>query len=253
MVYQTGILKVERKLMTPPIDTSAYMTLRASILALDFLPGEKLSERGLEERLSASRTPIRAALMRLENEGLTQRDGRGWQVAPIDIAEIRALLEFREAIEVASVRYAVERAEDSEIADLRLFTGVAEASDDAASVLRDGGDFHLSVARLSRNPFLIDATENALTRLSRTRWLGVQTPQTRAQSRSEHLGIIAALEDRNATRAQELMSAHSRATRDVLLSALAEERLRLRGRGLSIVGSFTDHPVSLKERALPRP
>ena len=44
--------------------------LREAILALDLKPGERLSERQIEARFAASRTPVRAALFRLESEGL---------------------------------------------------------------------------------------------------------------------------------------------------------------------------------------
>ncbi|MFB2580540.1 GntR family transcriptional regulator [Herbiconiux sp. P15] len=234
-------------------ERSTYTALRAAILSLDLLPGEGLSERGLEERTGASRTPIRAALMRLENEGLTQRAGRGWQVAPIDLAEVRAVMEYREAVETAVVALAVQRAGDDELAALRLLVErVPDAEPDAEldtagggeqeAGLRDGGDFHEALARLSRNPFLAEAMANALTRLSRTRWLDVRTAESRAQARSEHLEILAAVRSRDAERASALVVAHSRGTRDRLLGHLAEERRRLRGRGLAIVESSTAPP-----------
>ena len=64
-----------------------YDRLRAAILSLELAPGERLTERGLEASFDASRTPVRAALGRLDAEGLVQRDGRGWIVSPIDLAE----------------------------------------------------------------------------------------------------------------------------------------------------------------------
>src|SRR5271170_4028810 len=79
--------------VSPVNEDNAYERLRRAILSLDLVPGERLSERGLESVLGTSRTPIRVALMRLENDGLTQRSGRGWQVAPIDVAEVRAVME----------------------------------------------------------------------------------------------------------------------------------------------------------------
>jgi DNA-binding GntR family transcriptional regulator len=252
----------------------AYEALRSAILTLELLPGEGLSERGLEERLSASRTPIRAALMRLENEGLTRRAGRGWQVTPIDLAEVRAVMEYREVVEAAVVGLAVQRAADDELAALRLLAegpgggdvgGGADGSagggadtDEGAdrgepgsgepdrgepgsgageAGLRRGGDFHLALARLSGNPFLADAMGDSLTRLSRTRWLEVRTPESRAQARAEHLEIVAAVRARDAERASALVVAHSRGTRDRLLDYLAEERRRLRGRGFAIIES----------------
>ncbi len=231
--------------MAPSNEDSAYEGLRAAILALEFVPGERLSERGLESVLGASRTPIRAALMRLENEGLTQRAGRGWQVTPIDLAEVRAVMEYREAVETAAVRLAVERAGDEELAALRSLAEARRDHDDEETGLRDGNDFHVALARLSRNQFLAEGMAGALTRLSRTRWLEVRTPESRGQARDEHLAIVAAVKARDTERAVELAVAHSRGTRDRLLAYLSEERRRLRGRGFSIIESSTT-PSPLK-------
>ncbi len=228
--------------MKPINEDNAYGRLRAAILALELVPGERLSERGLESVLGASRTPIRAALMRLENEGLTRRAGRGWQVTPIDLAEVRAVMEYREALEVAAVTLAVERASDEELASLDALAEAHRNSDDEETGLRDGGDFHVALARLSRNQFLADGMAAALTRLSRTRWLEVRTPQSRAQARDEHLGIVAAVRDRDADKAVALVVAHCHGTRDRLLSYLAGERRRLRGGGFSIIESSTAPP-----------
>lgn len=223
-------------------ESGTYSGLRAAILSLDLVPGEKLSERGLESLLGASRTPIRAALMRLENQGLTQRAGRGWQVTPIDLAEVRAVMEYREAVETAAVVLAVERAGDDELAALRTLVDSQENEDDEETGLRDGGDFHVALARLSRNRFFADAMSDALTRLSRTRWLEVRTAESRAQARAEHLEIIAAVRARDSERAEALVVSHSRGTRDRLLGYLSEERRRLRGRGFSIIESSTTPP-----------
>ena len=174
-------------------EDSVYGRLRTAILSLELVPGERVSERSLESLLGASRTPIRAALMRLENEGLTQREGRGWKVTPIDLAEVRAIMEYREAVEVAAVRLAVERADDEELAALRALSEAHRGCDDEEIGLRDFSDFHLALARLSRNQFLADGMAGALTRLSRTRWLGVRTERSRSEARDEHLEIVAAI------------------------------------------------------------
>ncbi|TQM27580.1 GntR family transcriptional regulator [Microbacterium kyungheense] len=228
--------------MSAANDSGLADRLRTAVLSLELMPGERLSERGLESLLGASRTPIRAALMRLENEGLTQREGRGWQVTPIDLTEIRAVMEYREAVEAAIVEHAVERADDTELAALTALAHAHHDHDDEEVGLRDGSDFHLGLARLSRNPFLVDAMAGALTRLSRTRWLEVRTPEARAQARAEHLQIAAAVAGRDVTEARRLVAAHSRGTRDRLLASLEAERRRLRGRGVSIIESSTATP-----------
>ncbi|MBT0772519.1 GntR family transcriptional regulator [Kineosporia sp. J2-2] len=228
--------------MTTGADATAYAHLRSAILTLELLPGEKLSERGLETVLGASRTPIRAALMRLANEGLTQRAGRGWQVTPIDLAEVRAVMEYREALETAAVRLAADRAEPAELAALRDLAQAHRDRDDEETGLRDGSDFHVALARLSRNPFLAEGMSGALTRLGRTRWLEVRTPRSRAQARDEHLAVVDALVAQNADLAAELVVSHCHGTRDRLLARLGDERRRLRGRGLAIIESSTAPP-----------
>lgn len=223
--------------MNPANEDGAYRQLRAAILALDVVPGERLTERGLESVLGASRTPIRAALMRLENEGLTRREGRGWQVTPIDLTEVRAIMEYREAVEGAAVALAVERATDDELDALGILAKANRDQDDEETGLRDGSDFHVALARLSRNHFFADAMAGALTRLFRARWLLVRTPESRARARDEHLAIVAALLARDADAAVARSVAHSRGTRDRLLDQLTEERRRLRGRGIAVVES----------------
>src|SRR5215813_15414835 len=89
--------------------------LRDMILSLDIGPGERLTERWLEAKFEGSRTPVRAALIRLEAEGLVQRDGRNWTVAPIDLGEIEALAEFREPLEITAVRFDCSRATDTDL------------------------------------------------------------------------------------------------------------------------------------------
>lgn len=226
--------------MTPVHDGSTYERLRTAILTLDLVPGERLSERGLESFLGASRTPIRAALMRLENEGLTRRIGRGWQVTPIDLTEIRAIMEYREAIEIAAVALAVERAAPDELTALRAFAHATDDHDDQETGMRNGEDFHVTLARASRNVFFADAMANALTRLSRTRWLEVRTAASRTQARTEHLAIVDAIAARDTAAAQQLVVAHCHGTRDRLVTYLSEERRRFRGRGFSIIESSND-------------
>lgn len=215
---------------------SAYLDLRMAILSLELMPGERLSERGLEALLGASRTPIRAALMRLENEGLTQRAGHGWRVASIDLTELRTVMEYRAVLESAIVAAAMSRAEPGEIAALRALLDRTPL-DDEETGLRQGESFHLALAHLSRNPFFVEGIRDALTRLSRTRWLEVRSPESRAMVHTEHAGIVDAMLAGDEPNAVALMAAHNHGTRQRLLAMLTEQRRQLRGRGISIIES----------------
>jgi len=225
---------------TAPSQTvQLYDRLRAAILSLELVPGERLTERGLEASFDASRTPVRAALGRLDAEGLVQRDGRGWIVSPIDLAEIGALAELREAVEGAAVRLAVQRATDADINAVAALLDAARPANnmnaDEEQGVRAGGDFHVELAALAGNPVMVDAVRGAMTRLARTRWLEVRTPAAREQAWQEHRAVLDALTARDADTAARLLTGHIRGTNERLLVALNADSRRLRGHGLAIV------------------
>jgi DNA-binding GntR family transcriptional regulator len=212
-----------------------FERLRSEILELDRVPGSRVTERALETEFNASRTPVRAALMRLEGEGLVQRNGRAWQISPIDLAEIGALSELRDAVESAGVRLAVARAADEDIAALGELLDAFQPASSTDEGMTAGTGFHVELARLSGNPFFTSSIESAMTRMARTRWLEVRTETARRQAWSEHKQILERVAERDADAAAHLISEHIRGTNLRLTSALDADRRLLRARGLTIV------------------
>ncbi|HEX3863351.1 MAG TPA: GntR family transcriptional regulator [Stellaceae bacterium] len=211
--------------------------LRDRVLSLDLRPGEKLTERLLERDYGASRTPVRAALLKLESEGLMCRDGRSWVVAPIDLGEITLLAEFRATLEASAVRFACERAAAEDI------DAIGEMLDRCRpGVPRDewhkaGTDFHIEIGRLSGNSFLARAVADVMTRLSRPRWLEVLTEPSREQAWAEHRRILDSIRRNQPDAAAQQAVAHVYDTRDRLLRSLDDNRRGFRARGLALVGS----------------
>jgi len=217
--------------------TQLYDNLRAAILTLEIAPGERISERGLEARFHASRTPVRAALSRLEREGLILHEGRSWTVTPIDLDEIASLAELRGILEPAAARLAVDRASDEQLDEVRAHLDALRGTPDRKAGIRMGSTFHLDLAALGGNRFVTDAIADALTRLERTRWIEVRTPEARDAAWEEHSAILDAVRAGEADRAADLLAAHVAGTNDRLLTWIAQERRRLRGAGMAIVGS----------------
>jgi DNA-binding GntR family transcriptional regulator len=214
-----------------------YERLRSSILDLERVPGSRVTERGLEAELGASRTPLRAALMRLEAEGLVRRDGRAWEVSPIDLGEIARLSELRDAVECAGVRLSAERASDDDLAALRHALGRYDVDRPSEEAVGAGADFHVRLAELSGNHFFADTVASAMTRLARTRWLEVRTPEARRTAWEEHRTIVDQLVARDADAAADSIHRHIVGTHERLQAALDADARRLRARGLAIVGA----------------
>jgi DNA-binding GntR family transcriptional regulator len=210
--------------------------LRELILSLDIGPGERLTERWLETRFQGSRTPVRAALARLEGEGLVQRDGRAWIAAPIDLGELEALAEFREPLEVSAMRLACERATEQDLVAIEAMLDSCEPGVPREEWHRVGTDFHVAIARLSGNPFLVKAIDGVMTRLSRARWLEVWTEPSREQAWAEHRRILGYIRGQQPDEAAREAVEHVRDTRDRLLRSLREDRRGLRARGFAVVG-----------------
>ncbi|HCR3980922.1 TPA: GntR family transcriptional regulator [Kluyvera ascorbata] len=205
--------------------------LRKLILSMELGPGERLTERWAEATFNASRTPVRAALQKLESEGLVRRDGLRWLVAPIDVAEVEQLCIYREVLEVAALKLSVSQITEEQLNALEnlLKTKTADVSEE---VMEDAGTrFHLQLARLCQNAFIFEGVSDALRRLSRARWID-KAPSNPAWE--DHQEIIAALRSRETEKAAELLAVHLSESRLRLLEAINSSKRSLRARGIAI-------------------
>ena len=207
------------------------MRLREMILGMELGPGEKVTERWAEARLSASRTPIRSALQRLEAEGLVCREGRGWMVTPIDLKEVEQLFVYRETLEIAAMRLISGRADAEALKSLTTTLDACGPDATLEETSRVGTEFHIRLARLCGNEFIVRALSDAMNRLARARWL--ENSPTHP-GWAEHRAIVAALRQGKVDRAATLLETHIRKTRDSVLSALREGRRTFRARGIVV-------------------
>jgi len=205
--------------------------LRKLILSMDLGPGERLTERWAEATFNASRTPVRAALQKLESEGLVCRDGIRWAVAPIDVGEVEQLCIYREVLEVAALKLSASQITEEQLNGLENL--LKEKTEDASEeVMGDAGTrFHLQLARLCQNAFIIEGISDALRRLSRARWLD-KAPSNPAWE--DHREIIAALRSKEIENAADLLATHLRESRLRLVEAINSSRRSLRARGIAI-------------------
>ena len=114
--------RLETTMMEHPfyhLNEAVYETLCRSIIDLSLAPGESLSETALAKALDVSRSPVRNALLRLQDDGLvTQSKGQSFQVAAIRKEDCRELMEARLAIEGQAAFWAAERAGAPDLAKM---------------------------------------------------------------------------------------------------------------------------------------
>jgi DNA-binding GntR family transcriptional regulator len=108
---------------TPVTEAPAdvYRQLREAIVSGEFQPNERLVEVDLARRLKTGRTSIRAALVRLDQEGLVTREpNRGARVRLVSDREAVEIEQVRIALEILIVRYAAEKVSPADLEDLRV-------------------------------------------------------------------------------------------------------------------------------------
>jgi len=216
------------------------ISLRELILNGEIAPGERLLEVNLVDRLGVSRTPIRAALARLAEEGLLEKaPGSGYVVREFTVHDIRDSIEVRGTLEGMAARWAAERG-ISEPALNRIKACVAEidallsqtelSNDDIATYLELNEIFHQQLLGLS-DSFVIErmlerivalpfASPNAF--VIATSEIG-QSWKIFFVAQDQHRGIVNAIENREGLRAEYLTREHALLTLRVLKTALKNQ------------------------------
>ncbi len=186
-----------------------YRTIKQWIIALQLAPDEVIRDHDIAERLGVSRTPVREALRRLEDEGLVVTSFHKWtKVAPTDIAEAARLYPVVAALEAAALELAAARLSAADLARLAALNAelaAAIAGADAAQSLRLDRAFHALIVERSGNPELGRLLDGLLPRIERIELAHFGNQPVAHQSVLEHAAIIDALHDGDGGRAAAIM------------------------------------------------
>jgi GntR family transcriptional regulator, rspAB operon transcriptional repressor len=137
----------------------AYTELRRQIMVAELPPNSLIDEKALVEELGVGRTPLREAVLRLEQQGLVTSMGRrGYVVAGASQADLMRCYELRRELECFTASLAAERrtAEDLEQFDqflARIEAEIAEHEQEVIWHLAVDEEFHGLVAQASDNRF----------------------------------------------------------------------------------------------------
>ena len=240
--------------MPRPTQTTAALTdLRDMVLSGELAPGERLPEVQLSERLGLSRTPLREALTRLEQEGLLERapTGLGYVVRGFTWADVADAIEVRGVLEGTAARLAAERGAAPAMLDTaqellaRLDTVVADGPEtlDMAAYADLNAAFHAVILDMARSPVLAReiARAVALPFAGPSAFLTEQTDvlafrRTLTGAQDQHRAILDAIASREGSRAEAIAREHARLARKNLDYVRTVDRgLIARIPGLSLV------------------
>lgn len=196
-----------------PARDRAYHDLRYRILTGRLAPGTTLLESELASLLSLSRTPVREAVIKLEEEGLVEvRPRHGVTVKALTIQDVADILHIFSALEVRAVEVVAQRGiSDVEHAALEGLLDRMEAATRAGDIagwsdLDD--EFHSQIVALCGNLRLQEAIGAYWGQQYRARVIIVPLRPSPIQSDIEHRGIVQALTAGNRTLARARHQAH---------------------------------------------
>ncbi|WP_063793479.1 GntR family transcriptional regulator [Streptomyces hirsutus] len=200
---------------------SHYARIRRSILDGQSPPGTVLIPTGLSTQFNVSRTPVREALIRLEQEGLVTRATRGYVVRTRTPQEILEICEARIALESTAAQAAATRRTELDLARLVHVHECAVASADPAELQDLNEQWHRALREAGHNATIIELMDHLDAQLKVYDSGTTTQPENLALIVEEHERILDAVRRGDAAAAGQYVIEHQSRTRDLRIAALA--------------------------------
>jgi DNA-binding GntR family transcriptional regulator len=220
-----------------PLRDVVFNTLRQAILKGELKPGERLLEIALAERLGVSRTPVREAMRKLEQEGLVVMiPRRGAQVASITEKDLNDVLEVRIALENVAIEKACKLITEDELGRLWVAAKEFEKTKAEGNLVRLAETdvaFHEIIYQASDNKRLNQVLNNLREQMYRYRLEYIKDEDKRQILIVEHEHILAAIKARNIAEAKNAAREHID-NQEITVSKNIKEQediMPVRGRG----------------------
>jgi DNA-binding GntR family transcriptional regulator len=203
---------------------AVYQQLRDEITDGALLPGSPLREIPLAARFGVSRTPIREALRRLEQDRLLVPGDRGMVVRAIDPHEVIQIYELRVLLESEAAR---EAARDRRPADLVRLEGLlardrALVDPDDGTRIRTNLEFHNAVWHATHNPVLVDLLQRLTTHLVHAPHSTLSVGNRWHEALHEHEQLLEGIRERDESTARKIAAKHMTTAQQIRLQLLRE-------------------------------
>jgi len=194
------------------MDDDGYVALREAIVSGELLPSERLVEEDLSRRLGIGRAAVRMALVRLEHDGLVERErNRGARVRRVDEVEAVEILEVRAALESLAARHAAARATPADVRELRALLREMRARrerGDLMAVSETNARLHRRILEISGHGAAQRLSGMLISQIVRFQYRTVLLPGRPERSHREHTAIVDAIAAGDGDAAERAMRRH---------------------------------------------
>ena len=200
-----------REFKTVSLADQVYDRLENDIIQGVYPKGEILTELKLAEQLGVSRTPIREALRRLEQERLITDAGKGSRVIGISEEDVLDIMNIREHMEGLASYYATVNMTREGLQELKHIIDLMDfyfEKWDVEHLRRADDDFHDAICRLSKRTVIKDTLVPLHRKTRRYRKIAMEDKARATCTLQEHHEIYDAIASGNAELARKLATEH---------------------------------------------
>lgn len=201
----------------------AYERIKRRILTGELTAGAPLSEKDLVSILGISRTPIREAIGRLEQENFLEVfPKRGIFVSRLSYEDIRNIYVIRLQLEPFAVRLAVPNISEEELHLQRSIWTLPGEPGNADDHIHNDRNLHHAIFQATHNKYLVQVLDRLYDQATRIRYLSLNRAKSRQDDiHREHVRVIDALLTRDADAAERAMQDHLEHARDTALQVFS--------------------------------
>ena len=200
-----------RSFKTASLADQVFEKLENDIIQGIYPKGEILTELKLVEQLGVSRTPIREALRRLEQERLIADAGKGSRVLGITEEDLQDIMNIRERIEGLAAYYAAKNITPEGLQELTHIVDLQEfyfSKRDGEHLRQVDDQFHDLICVLSKRTVITDTLIPLHHKTRRYRRIAMEDWARATKTKGEHYEIYQAIVSGNAELAEELTTKH---------------------------------------------
>jgi DNA-binding GntR family transcriptional regulator len=211
----------------PNLIDQVYARISEAIIDRTLLPGQRITQNELAEKLGVSRQPVSHALHLLHRQGLVAESGkRGFEVTHLDPQRIRQLYEVRGALDALAARLAATRVKEDPAgrAQLEVALEAGRTTGDSpplARLIALDVDFHSAIYRLAGNSAIEEMIAPQWPHMRRSMATVLAELDYRDSAWTEHETIAAHILSGNAAAAEAAALAHAQTA-----GRMTEEKLR---------------------------
>ena len=200
-----------------------FARLEKDIIMGVYQRGELLTELGLVQQLGVSRTPIREALRRLEQERLIEETGKGSRVLGISDEDLLDIMTIRQHIEPLASYYAALNLDDAGRDELQNIVDLQEfyySKNNTENLREMDNEFHKVICRLCGRAVITDTLQMMHRKTQRYRKSSIEDPQRIGNMVAEHRAIFEAIAAKDADKAAELTAKHVNNAKENMIARL---------------------------------